>query len=184
MAFTIERLAPDQTTVGALAELLIETVATGGSVSFVHPLPRPEAEAFWAGFLAAPDNLVFGAREHGQLIATVTLHLVAWPNQPHHAEILKLMTRVAHRGRGAARALMLEAEAAARERARTLLTLDTAEDDGAGGFYEALGYERAGRIPHYALKPHGGLTATVIYFKRLNTPVSDAAPAPLAGRGT
>lgn len=77
------------------------------------------------------------------------------------------MTRVAARGRGLARALMVEAERIAIERGKTLLTLDTAEEDGAAGLYESLGFQRVGVIPDYALKPHGGLTGTIIYFKRI-----------------
>jgi len=78
-----------------------------------------------------------------------------------------LMTRPSYRGRGIARTLMQEAERIAIERARTLIVLDTAADGGAAALYEALGYRFAGLIPDYALKPHGGLTATMIYWKRL-----------------
>ena len=77
------------------------------------------------------------------------------------------MTRPSHRGRGVARALMLEAERTAVERGRTLLTLDTAAEDGAAGLYEGPGYERAGVIPDYAHKPHGGLSATIVLYKKL-----------------
>ena len=81
-----------------------------------------------------------------------------------------MMTRVSRRGRGIAHALMLEAERIAVERGRTLLTLDTGTDDGAGALYERLGFVRAGVIPDYALKPHGGLQGTTIYWKRLSAP--------------
>jgi ribosomal protein S18 acetylase RimI-like enzyme len=157
-------------TVAALAEILIEVVANGGSVHFMHPVPPAEAEGFWARSLAAAaagDRIVLGAHEDGRLVATVTLDLAQPPNQPHRAEIAKLMTRVAARGRGHARALVLEAERLAVERGRTLLTLDTAEDEGAAGLYDALGYERAGVIPDYAFKPLGGMTGTILYFKRI-----------------
>ncbi len=156
--------------VAALADLLVETVAAGGSVSFMHPLAPEVAEAFWTKSLAAADEggrVVFGAMEDGQLVGTVTLLLDNPPNQPHRGEIAKMMTRVSRRGRGVARALMIEAERIARERGRTLLNLDTAEEDGAGGFYEKLGYVRAGVIPDYAYKPRGGLCGTIIFWKRL-----------------
>jgi GNAT superfamily N-acetyltransferase len=78
-----------------------------------------------------------------------------------------MMTRLSHRGRGIARVLMVEAERIARERGRSLLNLDTAEEDGAGPFYEKLGFTRVGVIPDYAYKPHGGLCGTIIYWKRL-----------------
>jgi GNAT superfamily N-acetyltransferase len=157
-------------TVAALADVLVETVAHGGSVSFMHPLAPDVAAAFWAGSLAEADagrRVVLGAMNDGHLVATVTLLLDCPPNQPHRGEIAKMMTRVQWRGHGIARALMLEAERIARERGRTLLTLDTAAEEGAGPFYEKLGYTRAGVIPDYAYKPHGGLCATILYWKRL-----------------
>jgi len=156
--------------VAALSELLIEVVANGGSVSFMHPLAREDAAAFWRDSLAraaAGRRVVLGAWEGDELIGTVTLDLAMPPNQPHRAEIAKLMTCVSSRGRGVARTLMREAERIAVERGRTLLVLDTAADEGAAGFYERLGYVRVGAIPGYALKPHGGLTATIIFYKTL-----------------
>jgi ribosomal protein S18 acetylase RimI-like enzyme len=151
--------------VSELADILIAVVAAGGSVSFMHPLSRTDAEAFWTGSLQAADRgerVVLGARLSGRLVATVTLAFAAWPNQPHRAEIAKLMTAPAHRGQGLATALTVEAERLAAASGRTLLTLDTAEEDGAAGLYEQLGYVRAGFIPGYALKPHGGLTGAIL----------------------
>jgi ribosomal protein S18 acetylase RimI-like enzyme len=83
-----------------------------------------------------------------------------------------MMTRISHRGRGVATALMRAAERMAAERGRTLLVLDTAVEDGASGLYERLGFNLTGIIPHYALKPHGGLTGTMIYWKRIPEQVS------------
>jgi ribosomal protein S18 acetylase RimI-like enzyme len=153
-----------------LSEILIETVANGGSVSFMHPLAVETAEAFWANSLAAAsrgERIVLGAFDGKMLAGTVTLLLDCPPNQPHRAEIAKMMTRVSHRNRGIATALMRAAEAMAVERGRTLLVLDTAEEDGASKFYERLGFQLTGVIPDYALKPHGGLTGTMIYWKRI-----------------
>jgi ribosomal protein S18 acetylase RimI-like enzyme len=166
----IVALHSDEDTIRALSDLLIETVASGGSVSFMHPLSLADASAFWSKSLAAADaggRVILGAIEDGELVATVTLHLDCPPNQPHRGEIAKMMTRVSRRGRGIARALLIQAERVARERGRTLLTLDTASDGGAAAFYEKLGYTRAGEIPDYALKPYGGLSGTIIYWKRL-----------------
>ena len=154
----------------ALSEILVEVVANGGSVSFMHPLALETADTFWEGSLAAAargERIVLGAFDEERLVGTVTLLLDCPPNQPHRAEIAKLMTRLDARGRGHARALMLEAERLAASHGRTLLNLDTAEEDGAAGLYEGLGYQRVGLIPDYALKPHGGLTGTIIYFKRI-----------------
>ena len=153
----------------ALSEILIEAVANGGSVSFMHPLALQVADSFWKGSLAAAargERIVLGAFDGESLVGTVTLLLDCPPNQPHRAEIAKLMTRISHRGRGVAKALMRAAERAAVERARTLLVLDTAVDGGASKLYEGLGFKLTGVIPDYALKPHGGLTGTMIYWKR------------------
>ena len=154
----------------ALSEILIEAVASGGSVSFMHPLAQATADSFWQESLASADRnerVVLGAFDGGSLIGTVTLLLQLPPNQPHRAEIAKMMTRISHRGRGVARALMLVAERMAIERGRTLLVLDTAVEDGASGLYEKMGFQLTGVIPDYAFKPHGSLTGTMIYWKRI-----------------
>jgi ribosomal protein S18 acetylase RimI-like enzyme len=166
---TIAALADSPDVRAALSEILVEVVAGGGSVSFMHPLPPETADAFWEASLAAAargERIVLGAFDGEHLVGTVTLLLDCPPNQPHRAEIAKLMTRPSHRGRGVARALMIAAEQAAVARGRTLLVLDTAEDGGAAGLYEGLGFTLAGVIPDYAYKPHGGLSATMIYWKR------------------
>jgi ribosomal protein S18 acetylase RimI-like enzyme len=166
----IKRLDASNGIRATLTDLLIETVASGGSVSFMHPLSPEDADAFWDEALAAAgrgERIVFGAWEGDALAGTVTLLLDLPPNQPHRAEIAKMMTRVGNRGRGIATALLHAAEAAAIELGRTLLVLDTAEEDGAAGLYERLGYTFAGKIPDFALKPHGGLTATRLYWKRI-----------------
>jgi len=166
--------SPD--TFAALSEMLVETVAHGGSVSFMHPLPFEAAEAFWRDSLGAAargERIVLGAFDGEQLIGTVTLLLNLPPNQPHRAEIAKMMTRLSHRHRGVATALLRAAERLALERGRWLLVLDTAQDEGAAGLYERLGFQLTGLVPDYALKPHGGLTGTLIYWKRLQ----EALPA-------
>ena len=168
---TIKALTASPDILHALSEILVETVAGGGSVSFMHPLAPEAAFAFWQGSLAAAgrdEQIVLGAFEGGELTGTVTLLLELPPNQPHRAEIAKMMTRVSHRGRGVATALMRAAERLAVERGRTLLVLDTAAEDGASRLYEALGFNLSGVIPDYALKPHGGLTGTMIYWKRID----------------
>jgi GNAT superfamily N-acetyltransferase len=167
-----------------LSEILIETVANGGSVSFMHPLARAAADAFWERSLAAAERgerVILGAWEGVALIGTVTLLLDCPPNQPHRAEIAKMMTRPEHRGRGVGAALLRAAEDVAAQRGKALLVLDTAADEGAAGFYEKQGYNLAGVIPDFAYKPHGGLTATRIYWKRigpkLDAPTSSARDA-------
>lgn len=167
---TIAPLSASPQICAALSRILIEVVANGGSVSFMHPLAPVAADRFWAGALAAAargERIVLGAFDDGDLVGTVTLLLDFPPNQPHRAEIAKLMTRASHRGRGVAKALMRAAERLAIAQGRTLLVLDTATDGGASALYEGLGFTLAGEIPDFALKPHGGLTGTLIYWKRL-----------------
>jgi ribosomal protein S18 acetylase RimI-like enzyme len=154
----------------ALAEMLIEVVADGGSVSFMHPLSREAADGFWSGSLEAAERgerVVLGAFEDEALIGTVTLQLACPPNQPHKGEIAKMMTLPSHRGRGIASALLHEAEGIAVAKGKTMLVLDTASDGGASGLYERMGFVFAGELPDYAYKPHGGLTGTRFYWKRL-----------------
>jgi len=154
----------------ALSEMLVEAVANGGSVSFMHPLAPGVANAFWEESLAAAargERIIVGAFDGQRLIGTVTLLLDCAQNQPHRAEIAKMITRISHRGRGVAKALMGAAERLAVERARTLLVLDTAAEGGASGLYESLGFQLAGVIPDYAFKPHGGLSGAMIYWKRI-----------------
>lgn len=168
--FSVTKLALQPLMVSALADLLIETVAHGGSVSFMHPLAPQVAIAFWEASLAAAgrgERIVLGAYDGNVLAGTVTLLLDCPPNQPHRAEIAKMMTLVRYRSKGIARHLMQEAERLAIAHGKTLLNLDTAEEDGAAGLYEKLGFQKAGIIPDFALKPHGGLTGTIIYWKRI-----------------
>jgi ribosomal protein S18 acetylase RimI-like enzyme len=166
----IEKLKSNPEVIVELANLLIEIVADGGSVGFMHPLSKKTAVAFWESSMAAADRgerIVLGARKNGKLIATVSLLTNCPENQPHRAEIAKLMTAVSCRGRGVARRLVTEAERMAVDMGKTLLNLDTAADEGAAGFYESLGFHKTGVIPDYALKPHGGLTDTIIYWKKI-----------------
>ena len=166
----IKPLTDDTATLAMLADLLVETVAAGGSVSFMHPLSHDTAHEFWRkslGAAARGERAVLGAWEGEALVGTVTLLLDFPPNQPHRAEIAKLMIGRAHRGKGLATWLMQMAEKLAVERGRTLLVLDTASEEGAAGLYEKLGFTLTGEIPDFALKPHGGLTGTLIYWKRI-----------------
>lgn len=169
-ALTVAPLEASEVWLDALGGLLVETVATGGSVGFMHPLAPGAARDFWVRALATAargERVVYGACREGALAGTVSLLLDTPPNQPHRAEIAKLMTRPAARRAGVARALLHAAEAEALRRGRRLLVLDTATDGGAASLYERLGYQRVGEIPGFALKPHGGLTGTLIYYKAL-----------------
>ncbi|WP_340646599.1 GNAT family N-acetyltransferase [Phenylobacterium sp.] len=153
-----------------LGDMLIEAVTRGASVSFMHPVSRETADGFWDRALAAAardERVILGAFDGQALVGTVTLLLDCADNQPHRAEIAKMITRLSHRGRGIATALLREAERLAVQRSRTLLVLDTATDGGAAPLYEAVGFNLAGVIPDYAYKPHGGLSGTAFYWKRI-----------------
>jgi ribosomal protein S18 acetylase RimI-like enzyme len=170
MPFTIVSLSNEPSIVAALADLLIETVANRGSIGFMHPVSPAKAVAFWGGALAAAERgqrVVLGAFDGPELAGTVSLLLDCPENQPHRGEIAKMMTMVRYRGRGVATALLAAAERMAVDRGRTLLTLDTAEQEGAAGLYEKMGYQRTGLIPDFALMPYGGLTGTIVYWKRI-----------------
>ncbi|WP_370676234.1 GNAT family N-acetyltransferase [Pleomorphomonas sp. PLEO] len=167
---TIHPLGLNSPTVDALAALIVDIVAGGGSVSFMHPLSVEDARIFWRGSLATADEgrrVVLGAFDGDALVGTLTLLLDCPPNQPHRAEFAKMMTRPSHRGRGIATALIGAAEQVARAKGRTLIVLDTASDGGAGPLYERRGFRLAGEVPNYALKPHGGYTGTLYYYKEL-----------------
>jgi ribosomal protein S18 acetylase RimI-like enzyme len=168
---TISPLAPSPETNTALRQILIQIVADGGSVSFMHPLSPQDADAFWQHSFAAAaqqHRVILGAHHEEHLVGTVTLLLDMPPNQPHRAEIAKLMVCPRHRHQGVATALLHAAENHAIQHGRTLLVLDTAIEGGARELYEKQGYTLTGEIPDYALKPHGGLTGTLIYWKRIN----------------
>lgn len=166
----IVTLEATEATLAALSDLLRATVAAGGSVGFLHPLGEAAARDFWRASLGAAargERTVWGAVQGGTLLGTVTLVTATPPNGTHRAELAKMMVHPAHRGRGVATALVRAALAGARAQGKTLVVLDTAADGGAGPFYERLGFAFAGEIPDFALTPHGGLSATRLYWKRL-----------------
>lgn len=171
----IKKISASPDHCAALATLLVEVVAHGGSVSFMHPLAWESAYAFWIDSLAAAtrgERIVFGAWDGEVLAGTVTLQLALPPNQPHRAEIAKMMTRVALRGRGIASRLLAAAEQAASHHGRSLLVLDTATEGGASRLYERHGFTLAGEIPDYAFLPQGGLSGTRLYWKRIPLPAA------------
>lgn len=172
----IQRLTSEKQTIEDLAEMIIETVADGGSVSFMHPLEKEEAIKFWSNSLASADReerIVIGAYLDEKLVGTVTLLLDFPPNQPHRCEIAKMITRPSFRKKGIAKKLLQYAEEIARGKGKWLVCLDTAADGGAAGLYEKMGYIRAGVIPDFALKPYGGLTPTIVYYKHLNPKIQE-----------
>ncbi len=153
-----------------LAEILAACVDTGASVSFLPPLSEDTARAFWrraAAAVATGRRVLVAAWLDGALAGVVMLDCDMPPNQPHRAEVQKLLVHPDARRRGVARALMLAAEMAAREAGRTLLTLDTGSN-AAEALYQALGYIEVGRIPGFALLGDGTRCATALFYKLLD----------------
>jgi len=154
-----------------LAGLLNACVAAGASVSFVLPHSLDDSLAFWSNTvrpaLIADGRVVLVAKAGGRLAGSVQLDYDTPPNQPHRAEVTKLLVHPDARRQGIARALMMALEEQAKQRHRTLLTLDTASDM-AERLYLSLGYQRAGVIPSYAKDPiEDRYDATTIMFKTL-----------------
>lgn len=158
--------------VDALADLFVECVDAGASLSFLPPLAPEKARAFWrevADGVGAGDRTLLVAEDPatGEVLGTVQV-LFAWQeNQPHRGEVAKMLVRPAARRRGIGEALMRAAEAAARAAGRTLLTLDTYTGSDAERLYTRLGWTRVGEIPQYAVDASGALGATTIFYKRV-----------------
>ena len=156
--------------VPALAEVLLDCVRGGASVSFMASLTQAEAEAFWAGVaagVAADDRRLLVATLDGEIVGTAQVVFAPQPNQPHRADVAKMLVHRRARRRGAAEALVRAAEGAAREAGRTVLVLDTVTGGDAERLYARLGWTRVGVIPNYALWPDGRLCDTTVFYKAL-----------------
>lgn len=155
---------------GELADVLADCVTGGASVGFMAPYGPADALPFWRDVAAAVGEgatLLFAAERAGRIVGTVQVGIRQMPNQPHRADVKKLLVMESERGRGIARALMAAAEAEAARRGKTVLVLDTATGSPAETVYERLGWQRAGVIPDYALYPDGRFCATTFFYKRI-----------------
>ena len=155
--------------VQALAELLIDCVDGGASVSFMHPLPMPKALAFWrrvADGVAQGERALLVAEDAAGIVGTVQLVLEQPENQLHRADLSKMLVHRRARRQGLGASLMQAAEQLACECGKSLLVLDTASGD-AERLYARLGWQHCGVIPGYALLPHGGLCATTYFYRVL-----------------
>lgn len=153
-----------------LASVLLDCVEGGASVSYMAPFSHAEAREAFEGFahdVERGGRLVLAAFDGDQIVGTVQV-VFAWPpNQPHRADIAKLLVHRAARRRGIARQLMERAEEEAAAEGKTLLVLDTVTGDDAERLYERLGWTRVGVIPKYALYPDGRPCSTTVFFKDL-----------------
>jgi GNAT superfamily N-acetyltransferase len=153
-----------------LASVLVDCVEGGASVSFMSPFSHGEALAFFrkvATSVAAGDTVLLAARLAGKIIGTVQLGLDTPPNQPHRADVRKLLVHRAARGHGVGAALMAQAEEEARRRGRWLLVLDTVPGENGHRLYLREGWTQTGIVPDYALFPDGRQCDTAIMWKRL-----------------
>ena len=156
----------------ALVRILTDSVNGGAAISFMAPLSEPDAAQFWQTDVlpqvAQGRRTLFVALHGGELVGTVQLLTAMPPNQPHRAEIAKMIVHPDARRRGIGRALMLHAIAHARHLGKSLLTLDTRTGDPATGLYAAVGFAVAGTIPDFAFDPDGaGLHATTYMYCRI-----------------
>jgi GNAT superfamily N-acetyltransferase len=170
----IRSLAPKEAHrhVAALADILLDCVAGGASVSFMTPLSPENAQAFWRGVadgVVANQRALLIAKDRAtdQVQGTVQIILDQPENQPHRADIAKMLVHRRARRQGLAAALMRAAETTARAAGKTLLVLDTATGSDAERLYQRMGWNRVGIIPGYALWPDGRPCATTYYYKSL-----------------
>ena len=157
--------AVDDRQIDELADVLIDCVEGGASVSFMHPLTRDRAVVFWrrvAQGVAAGERALLVAEDARGLCGTVQLVLDQPENQPHRADLSKMLVHRRVRRQGLGAALMRAAEATALECGKTLLVLDAVTGGDAERLYQRLGWERVGVIPGYALLPQGGLCGTTV----------------------
>jgi GNAT superfamily N-acetyltransferase len=156
-----------------LADVLVDCVEGGASVSFMAPFPHDSALAFFrkvAASVESGDTVLLAARLDGKIVGTVQLGLDTPPNQPHRADIKKMLVHRFARGRGIGAALMAEVEAEARRHGRWLLVLDTVPGDNGHRLYQRAGWTQTGLVPDYAMFPDGRLCDTAIMWKRLEKP--------------
>ena len=159
------------THIDALNDILVNCVNGGASVSFMLPFSAGKAQTFWVGVADSggrDERPFLGCFDAEQgLVGTVQLITDQPENQPHRADVAKLLVHENARRKGAAMALMEALEVVAREKALTVLVLDTSSGSGAETFYQRAGWQKAGEIPRYALMPNGDMTATSVFYKFL-----------------
>lgn len=164
----LEKIDPAQ--VDELAEVLIDCVEGGASVSFMLPLSRERALSFWQGVareVEAGTRAVIVAEDAAGICGTVQLIFGLPENQPHRADLAKLLVHRRARRRGVGESLVRAAEVLARKCDKTLLVLDAVTDGDAARLYQRLGWVRVGDIPAYALMPRGEFCSTTFFYRAL-----------------
>jgi GNAT superfamily N-acetyltransferase len=167
---TVERLVHlTESQLHQLAAVLMDCVEGGASVSFMQPLSHERALAFWRGVAegaAQGERALLVMSDEEGIVGTVQVVLDQPDNQPHRADVSKMLVHRRGRRRGYGAQLMQAAETIARAERKTLLVLDTANDE-AERLYARLGWQHCGVIPGYALFPRGGLCATTYMYREL-----------------
>ena len=152
----------------ALAEVLVDCVEGGASVSFMWPFPRSAEERFFESVLdevEAGRRILLAAFEGERLVGAVQVLTSMPPNQPHRADVAKLLVARPARSQGVGTRLMQSVEEVARQAGKTLLVLDTATGGSAERMYTRLGWTRVGVIPKYAMFPDGTWCDTTVFWK-------------------
>jgi GNAT superfamily N-acetyltransferase len=155
----------------ALAEVLIDCVAGGAGVSFMWPLTHAKARAFWEGVadgVARGERALIVADDASGVVGTVQLVLALPENQPHRADVAKMLVHRRARRRGIGHRLLGALDAEARREGRQVLVLDTVTGGDAERLYARAGWQRVGEIPKYALMPDGAYSATTFFYKHLD----------------
>ena len=154
-----------------LTDVLVDCVEGGASVSFMWPLDRDNARAFWRGAAASAvrgERIVLAAEDaNGTIVGTVQVVWAQPENQPHRGDLAKMLVHRRARRQGIGAALLAAAEQSARNSGRTLLVLDTVTGADAERLYARFGWQRCGEIPNYARWPDGRPCATTVFFKSL-----------------
>lgn len=153
---------------GELADILLDCIAGGASVSFMADTSREDAFAFWsdvADGVASGERILLVAESDGRLLGTVQVVAASKPNQPHRSDLAKMLVHRDGRNRGIGAALLGAAEAASRDAGWWLMVLDTVDDSAGYRLYARGGWTEVGAIPNYALWPDGRLCATVYFYK-------------------
>jgi GNAT superfamily N-acetyltransferase len=168
--YSIRRLAPAeaQAAAPALADVMLDCVRGGASIGFMADLTQADALDFWRRQTAAADGRAILVAEDGEgIFGVVEVIPAPQPNQPHRADVAKMLVHRRGRRAGAGEALMRAAEQAAREMGKTLLVLDTVEDSAGDRLYARVGWTRMGVIPNYALMPDGAPCGAAFFYKAL-----------------
>ena len=170
---TVRRLGANEAAASAeaLAEVLIDCVQGGASVSFMDPLPHDKALAFWRGVaegVARNERVLLVAEDGAEgIVGTVQLITAMPDNQPHRADVAKMLVHRKARRRGVAQRLMAAVDDAARSAGKRVLVLDTVTGGDAERLYERAGWQRVGVVPDYALMPDGALCSTTYFYRHL-----------------